>query len=62
MSLGEGAFDETDYPLAVVEGGVFGEEAGSCCGDIGVSEIGEDVDRCGRVVVVLDYAYGEFVG
>jgi len=62
VSLGEGAFDEANDPLAMVEGGVFGEEASSCWRDVGVTKICEDVDGCGGVVVVLDYAYGEFVG
>jgi len=62
VSLGEGAFDEANDPLAVVERGVFREEASSCWRDVGMTKICEDVDRCGGVVVVLDYAYGEFVG
>lgn len=62
MGLGEGALDEADDPGAVVEGGVFGEEAGARGRDVGVSQVGEDVDGSGGGGVVLDYAYAELVG
>jgi len=62
MGLGEGAFYEADDPLAVVKGGVFWEETSACWRDVGVTEVCEDVNGCGGVIVVLDYAYGELVG
>ena len=40
--FGEGALDEGDDVGAVVQGGVFGEEAGAGGGDVGVSDVGED--------------------
>lgn len=62
MGLGEGTFHETHDPLAVVESGVLREEASSCWGDVGMTEVCEDVDGCGGVIVVLDYTYGKFIG
>lgn len=50
-------FHEADYPAAVVEGCVFGEEAVARGRDEGVAEVGEDIDAggvwgcwCGGVV------------
>lgn len=62
MGLGEGALDEADDPGAVVEGGVFGEEAGACRRDVCMAQVGEDVDGSRGVGVVLNYAYAKFVG
>lgn len=59
--FGEGALDERDDVGAVVEGGVFGEEAGAGGGDVGVSDVGED-EGGGGGGGVRDDAYAEFVG
>lgn len=65
--LVESLLDEAGHPAAVVQGGVFGEEAGAGRGDEGVAEVGEDVDAggvrgAGGRGVVLDDAYAELVG
>lgn len=63
---GEGLADESSDVAAVVEGGVFGEEAFAWWGDVGLSDVGEDY--CGRRRVggcwfwVQDEADAEFVG
>lgn len=43
-------FDESDYPAAVVCGGVFGEESGSGWGVVGVAEVGQDLGGGGRLL------------